>query len=207
MFKKILIANRGEIACRITRTARRMGIYVIAVYSDADSNALHVINCDEAIPLGGNSAVESYLDIEKIISAAKQSGAEAIHPGYGFLSENADFAKRCETEGLIFIGPTAESIRAMGSKNSARQIVSKAGVPVVPGYDGDDQDIENLKAHADETGYPILIKAVSGGGGKGMRIVENAQDFSASLDAVKRESLSAFADDRVLLEKYIPIAR
>ena len=207
MFSKILIANRGEIACRIARTAHQMGIQSIAVYSDADSKALHVRNCDKAVALGGNTAAESYLDIGKIISAAKRSGAEAIHPGYGFLSENANFAKQCEAEDLVFIGPNADSIRVMGSKNSARQIVEKAGVPVVPGYDGDEQDVESLKAHADKTGYPILIKAVSGGGGKGMRIVESAEGFSDSLNAVKRESLAAFADDRVLLEKYIPVAR
>ena len=207
MFEKILIANRGEIACRIARTARRLGVLTVSVYSDPDHNALFTRTCDSAIPLGGATPTESYLDIDKIISAASESGAEAIHPGYGFLSENAEFADRCRAAGLVFIGPGPEAIRIMGSKDSARSAAQDAGVPVLPGYDGEDQDPEALLRHAEAAGYPVLIKATAGGGGKGMRVVASSGDFLPSLESVKRESLSAFGDDRVLIEKYMPTAR
>ena len=204
---KLLIANRGEIACRVALTARRMGIVSVAVYSAVDSNALHVQQCDEAIALSGVSAAESYLDIAKILLAAKRCGAHMIHPGYGFLSENAEFAERCHAAGLIFIGPAAESIRIMGSKSAARQAVADAGVAVLLGYDEARQDEAYLQQQAREIGYPLLIKAVAGGGGKGMRMVEAADDLLPSLEAVQRESQSAFADARVMLEKFLPVAR
>ncbi len=207
MFSSLLIANRGEIACRIMRTAHHLGIRTIAVYSDADRDALHVEMADEAVHLGGAAATESYLVADKIIQAAKESGAEAIHPGYGFLSENADFAATCATEGIIFVGPSADAIRAMGLKGAAKSLMEKAGVPVVPGYHGPKQEAKFLKQKAYEIGYPVLIKAVAGGGGKGMRLVEKARDFDAALDSAKRESLSAFGNDVVLIEKFIASPR
>jgi 3-methylcrotonyl-CoA carboxylase alpha subunit len=203
MFDKILIANRGEIACRIARTARRMGIRSVAVYSDADAGALHVAACDEAYRLGLAPPRESYLQANRIIAIAKQSSAQAIHPGYGFLSENADFAAAVEAAGLKFIGPPAAAISAMGSKSESKRIVGKAGVPIVPGYHAADQDDALLAGEADRIGYPVLIKASAGGGGKGMRIVERRQEFAAALSSARREAKSAFGDDAMLLEKYL----
>ncbi len=207
MFNKILIANRGEIACRIARSAQAMGIRTVAVYSDADRNALHVSVCDEAIHIGGSAPGESYLIADKIIAAASNTGAQAIHPGFGFLSENADFAESCATNELVFIGPSADAIRSMGSKSAARQIMQAAGVPVLPGYDGDNQDEDWLLEQAREVGFPLLIKAVAGGGGKGLRSVEQEEQFIEALHAVKRESIGAFGDDAVLLERFLPTAR
>ncbi len=207
MFQKILIANRGEIACRIAKTAKRIGVKTVAVYSDADQGALHVRCCDQAVPIAGNTPTESYLDTGRILAAAKATGAQAIHPGYGFLSENAEFAQLCGQHAITFIGPSAESIRIMGSKNAARKTVSQAGVPILPGYDGDNQDSDYLQEVANQTGYPLLIKAVAGGGGKGMRRVDQAESFQASLESVKRESLTAFGDDAVLLERFLPTSR
>ena len=203
MLTSLLIANRGEIACRVIRTARRMGIRTVAVYSDADAHALHVRQADEAVHIGASPARESYLVGERIIAAAKQTGAEAIHPGYGFLSENADFAQAVIDAGLIWVGPKPASIRAMGLKDAAKQRMIDAGVPVTPGYLGEDQSPERLQAEADAIGYPVLIKAVAGGGGKGMRRVEAAADFADALASCRREAASSFGDDRVLLEKYI----
>ncbi|MDG2533072.1 acetyl/propionyl/methylcrotonyl-CoA carboxylase subunit alpha [Sphingomonas sp. HITSZ_GF] len=203
MLKSLLIANRGEIACRIIRTARELGVRTIAVYSDADSKALHVREADEAVHIGPSPARESYLVGEKIIAAAKATRAEAIHPGYGFLSENADFAQAVIDAGLIWVGPKPDSIRAMGLKDAAKARMIAAGVPVTPGYLGEDQSPERLQAEADAIGYPVLIKAVAGGGGKGMRLVEAAADFRDALASCKREAASSFGDDRVLLEKYI----
>ncbi|BCS52767.1 acetyl/propionyl/methylcrotonyl-CoA carboxylase subunit alpha [Geobacter sp. SVR] len=203
MFDKILIANRGEIACRIIRTARRLGIRTVAVYSDADAQALHVSLADEALRIGPAPARESYLRPELILEAARRSGAGAIHPGYGFLSENAEFAEACAEAGLIFIGPPAGAIRAMGSKSAAKQIMEAAAVPLVPGYHGEQQDPELLARAAAGIGYPVLIKASAGGGGKGMRVVGEAAAFDDALVAAKREALSGFGDDRVLLEKYL----
>jgi len=203
MFNKILIANRGEIACRIIQTARKHGIDTVAVYSDADTNALHVKLADEAIYIGASAARESYLVIDKIIAAAKQTGAEAIHPGYGFLSENAEFCNACKQSDIVFIGPPAEAIKAMGSKSAAKNIMQKAEVPLIPGYHGDDQSPEILKRAADEMGYPVLLKATAGGGGKGMRQVWSAEEFEEALDAAKRESINAFGDDKMLVEKYL----
>ncbi|MDK4705558.1 acetyl/propionyl/methylcrotonyl-CoA carboxylase subunit alpha [Rhizobium sp. CNPSo 4062] len=203
MFSKILIANRGEIACRVIRTARRLGIRTVAVYSDADRDALHVALADEAVHIGPAAASESYLSKEKIIGAAKRTGAEAIHPGYGFLSENAGFAEAVEAAGLVFIGPSPASIRAMGLKDAAKALMERAGVPVVPGYHGDRQEPGFLAAQADGIGFPVLIKARAGGGGKGMRRVDRPEDFEASLEAAKREAKSAFGDDAVLIEKYL----
>ncbi len=207
MFKRLLIANRGEIACRIARTARQMGIATIAVYSDIDRDALYVKQCDQSFALGDVSPKQSYLDMDIILSAAKQCDARAIHPGYGFLAENPAFAERCQQAGMVFIGPTPQSIRLMGSKSAARKSVAAAGLPLLPGYDGDQQDPAGLQQHADDIGYPLLIKAVAGGGGKGMRVVESRDDFYASLAAVKRESASAFGDHRVMLEKFLTVAR
>ncbi|GGX73989.1 acetyl-CoA carboxylase biotin carboxylase subunit [Massilia dura] len=203
MFKKILIANRGEIACRVAATARRMGIRTVAVYSEADANAKHVAVCDEAVLLGPAPAKESYLCGEKIIAIALATGAEAIHPGYGFLSENAEFAERCHEAGLVFIGPPAAAMRAMGSKSAAKSLMEKAGVPLVPGYHGDDQDAGLLQREADRIGYPVLLKASAGGGGKGMRVVENAASLKEALASCKREAISSFGDDKVLAEKYL----
>jgi 3-methylcrotonyl-CoA carboxylase alpha subunit len=202
MFKKILIANRGEIACRVAATARRMAIKTVAVYSDADAGAKHVSFCDEAIHIGGSAPKDSYLRWEKIIAAAKATGAEAIHPGYGFLSENEEFAQACADAGLVFIGPPASAIKAMGLKAESKQLMEKAGVPLVPGYHGSDQDPALLKREADRIGYPVLIKASAGGGGKGMRAVEKSEDFDAALASCKREAINSFGDDAVLVEKY-----
>ena len=203
MFEKILIANRGEIACRVIKTARRMGIKTVAVYSEADANARHVRLADEAVLIGPAAVKESYLVIDKIIAAARQTGAQAIHPGYGFLSENEDFCHACDEAGVVFIGPPVAAIQAMGSKSEAKKIMGAAGVPLTPGYHGDDQDPELLKREADGIGYPVLIKAAAGGGGKGMRLVERAEDFLDLLGSCKREAISSFGDDHVLIEKYI----
>jgi len=202
MFKKILIANRGEIACRVAETARRMAIQTVAVYSDADADAKHVSACDESVHIGGSAPRDSYLRWEKIIAAARATGAEAIHPGYGFLSENEEFAQACGDAGLVFIGPPASAIKAMGLKAESKQLMEKAGVPLVPGYHGSDQDPALLKREADRIGYPVLIKASAGGGGKGMRAVEKSGDFEAALASCKREAISSFGDDAVLVEKY-----
>jgi 3-methylcrotonyl-CoA carboxylase alpha subunit len=203
MFTKILIANRGEIACRVIRTCKRMGIKTVAVYSDADKNSQHVLHADEAIHIGGPRPVDSYLRGDKILDAAKKSAAQAIHPGYGFLSENADFARACEKAGIVFIGPTPDAIDKMGSKNAAKIIMQAAGVPVVPGYHGFNQETGFLHKEADKTGYPLLIKAVAGGGGKGMRLVKNTGEFITQLEAAKREAKNAFGDDVVLLERFV----
>ncbi len=203
MIESLLIANRGEIACRIIRTARALGIRTMAVYSDADANALHVRQADEAVHIGASPARESYLVADRIIAAAKQTGAEAIHPGYGFLSENADFAQAVLDAGLIWVGPNPDSIRAMGLKDAAKQRMIAAGVPVTPGYLGEDQSPERLKAEADAIGYPVLIKAVAGGGGKGMRRVDTAAEFANSLVSCQREAASSFGNTDVLIEKYI----
>ncbi|HET9638637.1 MAG TPA: acetyl/propionyl/methylcrotonyl-CoA carboxylase subunit alpha [Allosphingosinicella sp.] len=203
MIASLLIANRGEIACRIIRTARRLGVRTVAVYSDADRHALHVREADEAVHIGASPARESYLVGDKILAAAKATGAEAIHPGYGFLSENADFAEAVEAAGLIWVGPKAASIRAMGLKDAAKKLMSEAGVPVTPGYHGEDQAPERLQAEADAIGYPVLIKAVAGGGGKGMRKVNASAEFQEMLASCKREAAASFGDDRVLIEKYV----
>jgi len=203
LFKKILIANRGEIACRIARTARDMGVLTVAVYSDADANALHVATADEAVHIGGAQPSESYLRGDVIIQAALDRGAEAIHPGYGFLSENPDFVEAVEAAGLTFIGPSSDAIRAMGLKDAAKALMEKAGVPVVPGYHGSDQGDERLRAAAADIGYPVLIKAVAGGGGKGMRRVDAPDAFDQALSSARAEALSAFGNADVLIEKYI----
>ncbi|HVW54397.1 MAG TPA: biotin carboxylase N-terminal domain-containing protein, partial [Rhizobiaceae bacterium] len=202
-FGKLLIANRGEIACRIIRTARRMGIVTVAVFSEADRDAQHVSMADEAVLIGPAPARESYLDIEKIIAAARRVGAQAVHPGYGFLSENEAFAQACVNAGLIFVGPSPYAIRAMGSKASAKALMEHSGVPLVPGYHGEAQDIATLSAAAASIGYPVLVKASAGGGGKGMRIAESATGLSDAVSAAKREAAAAFGDDQVLIEKYL----
>ncbi|MQL78110.1 hypothetical protein Taro_010531 [Colocasia esculenta] len=201
--EKILVANRGEIACRIMRTARRLGIRTVAVYSDADRDALHVRSADEAVRIGPPPARASYLDGAAIVEAAARTGAQAIHPGYGFLSESADFAQLCEAKGLTFIGPPASAIRDMGDKSASKKIMGSAGVPLVPGYHGDQQDIDFLKLEADKIGYPILIKPTHGGGGKGMRIVQGPNEFVESLLGAQREAAASFGVDTILLEKYI----
>ena len=203
MFKSVLIANRGEIACRIARTASRLGLRTIAVYSEADAGALHVRLCDEAHAIGPSPPTQSYLSIEKLIATAKAARAECIHPGYGFLSENADFAQACSDAGIAFVGPPARAIRAMGLKDRAKALMEKAGIPIVPGYHGDRQDPKFLKQKAYEIGYPILIKAVAGGGGKGMRRVDRHADFDSALEGAQREAKAAFGDARVLIEKYV----
>ena len=203
MFNKILIANRGEIACRVIKTARRMGIRTVAVYSEADANARHVRMADEAVLLGPAAARESYLVADKIIEACQRTGAQAVHPGYGFLSENEEFAEALAQAGLVFIGPPASAIRAMGSKSEAKKLMGTAKVPLTPGYHGDDQRPTLLHAEAEKIGYPVLIKAAAGGGGKGMRLVEKSEDFPDALASCKREALSSFGDDHVLIEKYI----
>jgi 3-methylcrotonyl-CoA carboxylase alpha subunit len=203
MFNKILIANRGEIACRVIKTARRMGIRTVAVYSNADANARHVRLADEAVLLGPAAARESYLVADKIIEACKRTGAQAVHPGYGFLSENADFSEALAANGVTFIGPPASAIRAMGSKSEAKKLMGAASVPLTPGYHGDDQTPDLLHKEADQIGYPVLIKAAAGGGGKGMRLVEKSADFADALASCKREAISSFGDDHVLIEKYI----
>ncbi|MBI1239246.1 MAG: biotin/lipoyl-binding protein [Alphaproteobacteria bacterium] len=207
MFRSLLIANRGEIACRVAETAKLLGIRTIAVYSDADRTAKHVAACDEAVRIGPAPARESYLKIEAILAAAKASGAEAIHPGYGFLSENADFAEACAKAGIVFVGPPADAIRAMGLKDAAKAIAEKAGVPIVPGYHGHLQDAEFLAGEAARIGFPVLIKAVAGGGGKGMRRVDKAGDFAAALAGAQREAEAAFGNPAVLVEKYVAAPR
>lgn len=202
MFSKILIANRGEIACRVAATAKRLGIRTVAVYSDADRSAKHVAVCDEAVYLGGSAPKDSYLKGDAIIAIAKETGAQAIHPGYGFLSENADFAQACQAAGLVFIGPSADAIRAMGGKSESKRLMEAAGVPLIPGYHGNNQEAEFLREQADSIGYPVLIKASAGGGGKGMRIVEQSSDFIDLLDSCRREAITSFGNDQVLVEKY-----
>ncbi len=203
MFTKVLIANRGEIAARVAATCARLAIKTVAVYSDADATAKHVSSCDEAIYIGGSSPKDSYLRWEKIIAAAKATGAQAIHPGYGFLSENEEFASACADAGLVFIGPPPSAIKAMGLKAESKQLMEKAGVPLVPGYHGNDQDAALLQREADRIGYPVLIKASAGGGGKGMRAVDRAEDFAQALASCKREAINSFGDDAVLIEKYV----
>ncbi|MDO5288286.1 MAG: acetyl/propionyl/methylcrotonyl-CoA carboxylase subunit alpha [Pseudomonadota bacterium] len=203
MFKKILIANRGEIACRVAATARYLGVKTVAVYSDADAHAKHVQVCDEAVHVGGSAPKDSYLQWQRIIDAAKATGAQAIHPGYGFLSENEDFAQACADNGLVFIGPPASAIKAMGLKAESKRLMESASVPLVPGYHGTNQDPAFLQQEADRIGYPVLIKASAGGGGKGMRAVEKAEDFMAALESCKREAINSFGDDNVLIEKYV----
>ncbi|MBK9134828.1 MAG: acetyl-CoA carboxylase biotin carboxylase subunit [Betaproteobacteria bacterium] len=203
MFKKILIANRGEIACRVIATARRLGVRTVAVYSSADARARHVLAADEAVAVGGAAARDSYLQWRRIIDAARATGAEAIHPGYGFLSENEDFARACAEAGVVFIGPPPAAIAAMGSKSAAKTLMEKAGVPLVPGYHGRDNDPALLAREADRIGYPVLIKASAGGGGKGMRRVEKAADFAAALASCQREAKASFGDDHVLVERYV----
>ena len=203
MFDKILIANRGEIACRVIKTARRMGIRTVAVYSEADAGARHVRMADEAVCIGAPPPRESYLVVDKIIGAALATGAQAIHPGYGFLSENEEFAEACAKNGIVFIGPPVSAIRAMGSKSEAKKLMEKAGVPLTPGYHGDNQEPEFLRQQADKIGYPVLIKAAAGGGGKGMRAVDRSEDFLDALASCKREAQSSFGDQHVLIEKYL----
>jgi 3-methylcrotonyl-CoA carboxylase alpha subunit len=207
MFTKILIANRGEIACRVIKTARRMGIRTVAVYSEADANARHVRLADEAVCIGPAAVRESYLVAERILDAAKRTGAQAVHPGYGFLSENDQFADACAAAGIVFIGPPADAIRAMGSKSEAKKIMGAAKVPLTPGYHGDNQEPAHLHAQADAIGYPVLIKAAAGGGGKGMRLVEKSEDFIAALASCQREAASSFGSEHVLIEKYLTRSR
>ena len=203
MFTKILIANRGEIACRVAATARRLGIRTVAVYSEADADARHVHACDEAVAIGGAAPRDSYLRAERILAAAQATGAQAVHPGYGFLSENEGFARACAEAGIAFIGPPASAIAAMGSKSAAKALMGAAGVPLVPGYHGDRQESAFLRAQADAIGYPVLIKASAGGGGKGMRRVEKSEDFEAALASCQREAQSSFGDAHVLIERYV----
>ena len=203
MFNKILIANRGEIACRVAATAKRMGIRTVAVYSDADAQAAHVQACDEAVYIGGSAPAESYLRWEAILQAAQDTGAQAVHPGYGFLSENAAFAQACAAAGVAFIGPSPASIEAMGLKAESKRLMAAAGVPLVPGYHGENQDPDFLHEQADSMGYPVLIKASAGGGGKGMRIVKASEEFKAALASCQREATKSFGDDAVLIEKYV----
>ncbi len=203
MLTKILIANRGEIACRVAATAQRLGVRTVAVFSDADAQAQHVLACDEAVALGGLAAKDSYLRWERILDAARRTGAQAIHPGYGFLSENADFAQACLNAGIIFIGPPPSAIRSMGSKAAAKALMEQAGVPLVPGYHGLDNTPELLAQHAARIGYPVLIKASAGGGGRGMRRVDKAEDFAAALSSCQREAKASFGDDHVLVERYV----
>lgn len=207
MFSKILIANRGEIACRIIKTAERLGMATVAVYSEADSAARHVALADEAVEIGPAAATESYLRMDRILDAVRRTGAEAIHPGYGFLSENAEFADACAAAGVAFIGAPPAAIRAMGSKSAAKTVMETAGVPVVPGFHGSEQAEERLSAEAERIGYPVLLKASAGGGGKGMRVVQGAAEFGEALASAKRESSAAFGDDRMLVEKYLPRPR
>ena len=203
MFKKILIANRGEIACRVAATARRLGVRTVAVYSEADADAKHVAFCDEAVAIGQAAPKDSYLRWERILQAARDTGAEAVHPGYGFLSENEAFAQACADAGIVFIGPRPDSIQAMGLKAESKRLMESAGVPLVPGYHGADQDPALLRREADRIGYPVLIKASAGGGGKGMRVVEAGADFEAALASCQREARNSFGDDAVLIEKYV----
>jgi 3-methylcrotonyl-CoA carboxylase alpha subunit len=202
-FRTLLIANRGEIACRVIRTARAMGLRSVAVYSEADRGAMHVAEADEAVLLGPARARDSYLNIERVIEAARRSGAEAVHPGYGFLSENAEFAQACVDAGLVFVGPTAEMMIAMGSKSGAKALMEKAGVPMVAGYHGEDQDEATLARAADKIGFPVLVKASAGGGGRGMRVVNSAAELAPAIVSAKREAKAAFGDDRMLIEKFV----
>src|SRR5438067_186752 len=202
-FEKLLIANRGEIACRIIRTAKRMGLRTVAIYSDADRAALHVTLADEAVLIGPPPAKDSYLRIDAIIDAARASGAEAVHPGYGFLSENAEFAQACADAGLVFVGPSPDTIRRMGSKAAAKALMEASGVPVVPGYHGDEQSLTALQAAAERIGYPLLVKASAGGGGRGMRVVEGAEELAEAVTSAKREATAAFGNDAVLLEQFV----
>src|SRR2546425_5454008 len=203
-FEKLLIANRGEIACRIMRTAKRMGLRTVAVFSDADRASLHVALADEAVLIGPPPAKDSYLHIDAIIDAARATGAEAVHPGYGFLSENPDFAQACADAGLVFVGPSPETIRRMGSKSAAKALMESAGVPVVPGYHGEDQSIAMLQSAADRIGYPLLVKASAGGGGRGMRLVANAEALAEAVASAKREAAASFGNDQILIEQYMP---
>jgi len=203
VFRKILVANRGEIACRVIAAGREMGMRTVAVYSDADREARHVALADEARRIGPPEARASYLNMAAILAAARDTGAEAIHPGYGFLSENEDFAAACAKAGVVFIGPTPEAIAAMGDKSAAKRLMEKAGVPLVPGYHGENQDCAFLQKEADKIGYPVLVKASAGGGGKGMRVVTDAEAFAAALESARREAKASFGDDRVLIEKYL----
>ena len=205
MFSKILIANRGEIACRIMRTAHDLGIKTVAVYSDADAKAQHVQMADEAVWLGGSAPAESYLDGWKVLQAALRSGAEAVHPGYGFLSENAAFAELCAEHNLVFIGPPVNAIEVMGSKSAAKQAMQAAQVPMLPGYHEADQSDQRLQQAADTVGYPVLLKAVAGGGGKGMRQVEGADEFAEALAAARREAKASFGDSDMLVEKFLSL--
>src|SRR6266849_1149243 len=195
-FHTLLIANRGEIACRVIRTARAMGLRTVAVYSEADRDAMHVAMADEAILLGPARARDSYLNIARVIEVARESGADAVHPGYGFLSESAEFAQACSDAGLVFVGPTAEMITAMGSKSGSKMLMEKAGVPLVPGYHGEAQDEATLRKAADKIGFPVLVKASAGGGGRGMRIVRSASELAAAMTSAKREAKAAFGDAR-----------
>src|ERR1700732_5099661 len=202
-FRTLLIANRGEIACRVSRTAKAMGLRTVAVYSEADRGAMHVAMADEAVLLGPARARDSYLNIDRVIDAARQSGAEAVHPGYGFLSESAEFAQACAAAGLVFVGPTEDMIKAMGSKSGSKVLMEKAGVPLVPGYHGEAQDEATLAKSADKIGFPVLVKASAGGGGRGMRIVRSAGELAGAIVSAKREAKAAFGDDRMLIEKYV----
>ena len=203
MIESLLVANRGEIARRIIRTANRLGVRTVAVYSEADADALHVALADDAVLLGPARAKDSYLNVDRILEAAKKTGAEAVHPGYGFLSENAEFARRCAAEGIVFVGPTAEMMEAMGSKSGSKQLMEKAGVPLVPGYHGEAQDDKTLADAAKKIGFPVLAKASAGGGGRGMRVVNSADELAAAIVSAKREALAAFGDDRMLIEKFV----
>ena len=202
MLQRLLIANRGEIVCRIALTAKRMGITTLAVYSEADRGARHVRTADEAYFLGASPAADSYLNMGKLIDLAKRVGADAIHPGYGFLSENASFAESCVAAGLIFVGPPAAAIRAMGSKSASKAAMAAVGVPVAPGYHGDDQSAERLQLEADRVGYPLIIKASAGGGGKGMQVVRSGTEVAAAVESAQRLARTAFGDDRLLMERY-----
>ncbi|OFZ12738.1 MAG: hypothetical protein A2X86_15610 [Bdellovibrionales bacterium GWA2_49_15] len=206
-FKKVCVANRGEIACRVIRACHKLGIQTLVLYSDPDKNSLAVKLSDCAVPLGGTTALESYLNIEKVVSTAKKHGADALHPGYGFLSENSDLAIACEKSGICFIGPRPEAMDKMGMKNLARDIVNGLGLPIVPGYNGDDQSLGRLEKEAKKIGYPILIKAAAGGGGKGMQVVESEKNLAQAIEAAKRNAKSAFGDDTILIEKYFPIIK
>ncbi|MBL4837327.1 MAG: ATP-grasp domain-containing protein, partial [Kordiimonadaceae bacterium] len=205
--KKLLVANRGEIACRVMKTCKRLGIKTVAVYSDADANAMHVTLADEAVCVGPAAATESYLVVSKILDAAKLTGADAIHPGYGFLSENPEFSEACAKNGIIFVGPSAASMRAMALKGAAKELMVKSDVPVVPGYHGDDQSVATLAEEAKRIGFPVLIKAVAGGGGKGMRTVQAGDDIVAAIEAARREGENAFGNGKLLIEKLIEMPR
>ena len=206
-FDKVIIANRGEIACRVMRTCRDQGVKTVAVYSDADAGAMHVQMADEAFHIGGSDSADSYLRGDRILEVAVKSGAQAVHPGYGFLSENAEFADQCSAAGVEFIGPPTAAITAMGSKSESKLIMEGSGVPCVPGYHGEDQSLETLRVEAERIGYPLMIKAVSGGGGKGMRLVESEAEFQEKLEGCQAEGLASFSDERVLLERYLTSPR